>query len=717
MAHAGVTGVKTALAWRNWSVSWRLIAVAVIAIVLDMVLGGLRMAAAADSVAGFDRVTQLASLGQQVTGLAQALENERDQTAGFIAAGRPPPQSAAIQQAYLATDAQAGKVRALAAGIGTAFPADTRANVTDVLDRISDLRGLRDAALHTDLPSLPVIIDYSQSVGDLFALNDEIAQGSADSALADSVRALGSLSRMQEQASQQRALLFAALTERRFEPGALQDLISAQSAQASDLAAFLTSATLGEQQDFDNTVTGPLLDQARLMEQHVIALGSPTTAGIGINASLAPLRWYSAISATIGAMHAVEARLAASIVTSSRALRQGPERSALLTGVLTATVLILVLIATLVVSRSLVLPLRRLKAGALEIATVGLPARIQQISEAPDPDARLDVAPISVHSTDEIGQVARAFDLVHEQAVRLAGNEAIVRRNVSAMFVSLSRRSQSMVERLTQVMESARQEETDPGRLSELSAMNRLVTRMRRNSENLMVMAGYETVRMWSGPVSLTNVVQAAVSEIERPGRVALNIQQGIAIAGLAATDIAHVLAELAENASNYSPRDTQVLMAGYELPNGGVVVDITDNGIGVSPARLAEMNARLDNPPAADVAVSRHMGLFVVAHLSARHGIRVRLTPAQPHGLTALVWLPAAVARRDFSVPEGGPEPELANGDLRVGGYMHVSGPPLSAGLGAAEQSMAEAARARLSAFQRGSRRAEKGSDESAQS
>jgi HAMP domain-containing protein len=706
VAHAGVTGIKAGLAWRNWSVSWRLTAVAVIAIVLDMGLGGLRLAAAADSVAGFDRVTQLASLGQQVTVLAQALDDERDQTAGFIAAGRPPAKDAAIQQAYMATDVQAGRVRALAASIGTAFPAGTRAKVTDMLDRITDLSGLRVAALRTQLPSLPVIIDYSESVGDLLALNDEIAQGSADSALAGAVQTLGSLSRMQDQASQQRALLFAALTERRFEPGALQDLVSAQSAQASDLAAFLTSATLGEQQDFDNTATGPLLDQARLLEQHVIALGSPATAGIGVNASLAPQRWYSEMSATIGAMRAVEARLTASIVASSRALRQGPERSALVTGVLTATVLILVLIATLVVSRSLVLPLRRLKAGALEIATVGLPARIQQIGEAPDPDVLPDLAPISVHSTDEIGQVARAFDLVHEQAVRLAGNEAILRRNVSAMFVSLSRRSQSTVERLTEITESARQAEKDPGRLSELFAMNRLLTRMRRNSENLMVMAGYETVRRWSGPVSLTNVVQAAVSELERPGRVALNIQEGIAVAGVAATDIVHVLTELAENASSYSPRDAQVRMSGYELPNGGVVVDITDGGVGVSPARLAEMNARLDNPPAADVAVSRHMGLFVVSHLAARHGIRMRLTPAEPQGLTALVWLPTAIARRDFSVPERGPEPERANGDLRVGGYLHVTGPP-SGGFGAPEQSMAEAARARLSAFQRGSRRA----------
>jgi hypothetical protein len=173
--------VPAALAWRNWPVSWRLTAVVVVAVVLDGVLGGLRLAAAAGSTAQFGRVAQLAVLGQQVTGLAHALEDERDQTAGFIASGRPAAGMAAVQQDYAATDARARQVRSAAAGIGVAFPVSTRAKVTTVLNRIGDLGGLRDAALHTQLPSLPVITDYSESVTDLFSLNDEIAQSSAGS--------------------------------------------------------------------------------------------------------------------------------------------------------------------------------------------------------------------------------------------------------------------------------------------------------------------------------------------------------------------------------------------------------------------------------------------------------------------------------------------------------------------------------------------------------
>jgi signal transduction histidine kinase len=674
-AHAAARAgrpVSSALAWRNWPISWRLTAVVVVAVVLDGVLGGLRLAAAASSTAQFGRVAQLAVLGQQVTGLAHAMEDERDQTAGFIAAGRPGAGAAAVQQDYAVTDGRAREVRSAAAGIGAAFPAGTRAKVTAVLNRIGDLGGLRDAALHTQLPSLPVIADYSESITDLFSLNDEIAQSSADSTLETDVRTLGSLSRMTEDTSIQRALLYAAFAEHQFEPGALADLITAQAAQASDLASFQASASLAEQQAFDNTVTGAGVSSALLMEQHAIQAGSPQTAGLGISGAAAPQQWYAAMSDTISGMRQVEGKVSGSVVAQSRALRQGPVRSALLTGTLTGAILLFLLLATLVVARSLVLPLRRLRAGALDIATSSLPARVRELGEARDPSANLGVEPIAVHSTDEIGQVARAFDLVHSEAVRLAGNEAMLRHSVSAMFVSLARRSQSLIERLAQMMQSAGQRERDPDQRSEFSAMEHLVIRMRRNSENLLVLAGFEAVRRWSGSVSLEELVQAARSEIEQHGRVDLDIASGILVGGQAATDLVHLLAELLENGAKFSPRDTRVQVTGYEVASGGVLVEIRDSGVGVAADRLDEMNRRLDDPPEADVSVSRHMGLFAVSHLAARHRVRVRLRAASPGGLTALVWLPDTITDRE-AAPEQAPTPP--GNILRVGGYYLPAG------------------------------------------
>ena len=216
------------------------------------------------------------------------------------------------------------------------------------------------------------------------------------------------------------------------------------------------------------------------------------------------------------------------------------------------------------------------------------------------------------------------------------------------MFVNLSRRSQSLIERLVRMIDSLEQNEGDPERLSNLFAMDHLVTRMRRNSENLLLLAGHETARKWSDPVSLADVARASVSEIEQYSRVTLKIQPGIAVTGQAVSDVVHLLAEVIENATIFSAKDTPVHVAAQELTSGGVLIEVSDNGVGIPEARLAEMNWRLDNPPVMDVSVSRHMGLFAVARLAERHGVRVRLRPRSPHGLTALVWLPDSVTERE---------------------------------------------------------------------
>jgi hypothetical protein len=254
------------------------------------------------------------------------------------------------------------------------------------------------------------------------------------------------------------------------------------------------------------------------------------------------------------------------------------------------------------------------------------------------------VAPIEVDSTDEIGEVARAFDQVHREAVRLASNEAALRGNVNAMFVNLSRRSQSLVERQIRLIDDLEQGEQDSERLANLFQMDHLATRMRRNSENLLVLAGHEVSRRWTQSVGLVDVLRAAVSEIEQYERVTLNVQPGIAVRGQAVNDVVHLLSELVENATSFSAAETPVTVAGHLLNSGGVLLDITDQGVGMGAEEMAHANWRLDNPPVVDVAVSRRMGLFVVARLAARHGIRVRLRPASMGGLTALVWLPDEV-------------------------------------------------------------------------
>src|SRR6185312_9281683 len=243
-------------------------------------------------------------------------------------------------------------------------------------------------------------------------------------------------------------------------------------------------------------------------------------------------------------------------------LQQSAQQSALTYLVITVAVLLIVLLAALLVARSLVLPLRRLRAGALDIASVQLPERVRLLAEGPDSAASMDVAPINVTSQDEIGQVARAFDQVHSEAVRLAGEQALLRSSFNAMFVNLSRRSQTLIERLARMIDNLEQNEDDPDRLGSLFSMDHLVTRMRRNSENLLLLAGHENPRKWSDAVPLS--------------------------------DVAHLLAELIENATIFSPKDTQVHVRMQELTSGGVLIEVIDRGIGVSDERLNDMNWRL---------------------------------------------------------------------------------------------------------------------------
>ncbi len=369
------------------------------------------------------------------------------------------------------------------------------------------------------------------------------------------------------------------------------------------------------------------------------SLGNPNSPGFKA--------WDTGMADKLAAMQSTETLLNDNITNRVGQLHSGAQQAALLAAGITLLVLLLVLFAALIVARSLVRPLRRLRAGALDIASVQLPERVRMLSESPESTTSMEVAPIDVVSEDEIGQVARAFDQVHSEAVRLAGEQALLRSSFNAMFVNLSRRSQSLIERLARTIDTLEQSEDDPDRLGSLFAMDHMVTRMRRNSENLLLLAGHENPRKWSEAIPLADVARAATSEIEQYNRVTLNIPPGIAVIGPAVSDVVHLIAELVENATIFSPKDTQVTLTMQELTSGGVLIEILDKGIGVSEARLTDMNFRLDNPPTIDVSVSRHMGLFAVARLAERHRVRVRLRPAAPQGLSALVWLPDSVIER----------------------------------------------------------------------
>jgi signal transduction histidine kinase len=451
-------------------------------------------------------------------------------------------------------------------------------------------------------------------------------------------------------------------------------LQQAHQQEVADLANFYASADLAEQENYINTVTGSPVDTAAQQESLAEALLTgplPHRLTPAQGRTLAAANVDDDWSFTIGKVRQVADELAGNISTLANTSRTNASTDLLVTSLVTLLLLLLVLLISILVARSLTRPLRKLRADALDVAGHRLPEMVRRLSQSEGADQSVDIEPIGVTSTDEIGEVARAFDQVHREAVRLAADEAMLRGNLNAMFVNLSRRSQSLIERQLSLIDSLEQSEQDPGRLSSLFRLDHLATRMRRNSENLLVLAGHEVTRRWSQPVPLVDVLRAAISEIEQYERVVLNVQPGIVVVGQAVNDVVHLIAEIVENATTFSPEDTQVYVSGQPLSSGGVLLDITDTGVGISDQEMSHANWRLDNPPVVDVAVSRRMGLFVVGRLAARHGVRVRLRHAQVGGLTALIWLPDTVAAPEVAPPLGrlrrfeaddfGPAPSLS--------------------------------------------------------
>jgi signal transduction histidine kinase len=393
----------------------------------------------------------------------------------------------------------------------------------------------------------------------------------------------------------------------------------------------------------------------------------------------------------------------ARVHSPSGSTRDGAIFSALALGVVMLAVLVLASWLTIVTARSVLQPLYRLRVRALDAAAGRRPDAAHGVSENDGENAPSDPESVDADST-EIGDVARAVNQMGGELLRMAANEAALRGKLDAMFVNMSNRSQSLVERQIRIIESLEHSEQDRERLAYLARMNRIASRMHRNSQNLLVLAGHELSIGWNQPMALVKVIRAAVSEIEEYERISLHAQPDIAVSGPVVNDAVHLFAELAENATSFSAVDMPVEISGH-LMNSGVVIDISDRGVGMSAKELAYANWRLENPQTADIDVPRWIGLFVVARLAARHGIKVRLQQAEFGGLTALVWLPNEVI-----VHHGATAPSRLSSSGGAGPRRGAHEAPGDLGHGMAERSAATARSAELTSPREDARGAQLG-------
>ena len=322
--------------------------------------------------------------------------------------------------------------------------------------------------------------------------------------------------------------------------------------------------------------------------------------------------------------------------------------------------------------RRLRVELSSLYESARQMAHERLPRVVERLGRGEDVDVQAESPPLKAGRITEIADVAQAFSTVQRTAVEAAVGQASLRKGVNQVFVNLSLRNQSLLHRQLGMLDAMERATSDPAVLADLFRLDHLTTRMRRHAEGLLILAGTTPGRGWRDPVPVVDVLQAAIAEVEDYVRVDVITESADAVAGIAVNDVIHLIAELVENATAFSPPNTRVVVSGGIVAHG-FAVEIEDRGLGMAPDAMAAVNEHLASPPEFDLTNSERLGLFVAGQLAARHGIRVSLRPSPFGGTSAIVLLP-----RQIIVPENEADAWFGPGSTRklpaaaVNGWAH---------------------------------------------
>ncbi|MFI6489929.1 nitrate- and nitrite sensing domain-containing protein [Streptomyces sp. NPDC050564] len=652
-----------------------IVAVAVVAAAIAGA-GAPTVLAASGQLNDSQNLVTLAQRTQQALTLAHSLADERDEVTSYIAAGRPKAK-APSEQRGARVDRQVEELRA---------DEDAPAPLLKDLDSIASLRR---AALTGKSSALEAHQAYSGAISELHALAEDLADQLPPRA-GSGAHALAELDSAVQQSAAARGLLLAALSIPRTTQTTInpvtglptttsvssaadtkqRDALSAAAQQArlrSDaaLADFRETAPKAATSSYDSTVTGPDVGSA---DKYLASLtDQPTLSDAELDTSTK--RLDAALSARVELMRGAEASLNDHRTKDLERLRDDDVTALEIRIALIGTLLLVAVGVSMAMARSLTRPLAVLRLGSARLAA--------------DPGAQEPVK--FTGRNDEFAQVVRSVNALHAHAAALherlatlegdrkhligqrqlmaderdrlraeladaAAHLEQVRGTIHGTFVNLALRTLGLVERQLGVIEGLEEREQDPDRLATLFKLDHFATVMRRHSENLLVLAGAEHVQHHAGPVPLVDVVRAAVSEIERYERVRIAALPPHAhLAGFAADDISHLVAELLENASSFSPPDLAVEVSGWLLESGEVMLSVQDEGIGMTAERMSQLNSRLsdfDPEDAYDLegGDGLGLGLYVVARLAHRHGVRVQLREQKQGGVAAVVVLPKAM-------------------------------------------------------------------------
>ncbi|MGF1339376.1 nitrate- and nitrite sensing domain-containing protein [Streptomyces flavovirens] len=687
-------GSTSRMSPRNWRVPTRLNAILLIPALVGLVMGGFQVKGSVDTWNEAQDAEKTAQIVRAASVYGQALLNERDLTAQPLLSGDR--SAGAVEEARSATDEAATAFDAAVRNMPDKQGLDRRLKLFKAEEPL--LPTLRKSAYTAAMDPVKTEEGYTKVQHSLMELSNELGLGTGN--ITSYGRTVYALELAKAAESLQRSIGTHLLVRPSKKDGAFKDQVTAFSSynylEQIALGEFTSGGTDADAARLKEVMTAKAAEGAEQLKEaraSAEAAGEPFVMPPSVDGSvfdgmaqqigqgqdpeqlkakgITPETWMAAATAKFDGYTTVENELVDKAVTEAADISADARNDA----IINASIVIVALLAAFVIAglmaRQMSRSMRRLRTAAFGIAEQRLPSLVDQLSRTEPGRVDTRVQPIPINTQDEIGEVARAFDQVHREAVRLAAEQAMLRGNVNAIFTNLSRRNQSLIEGQLTLITDLENNEADPDQLETLFKLDHLATRMRRNGENLLVLAGEEPGRRWNQPVPLVDVLRAASSEVESYERIELTGVPESEIHGQAVTDLVHLLAELLENATTFSSPQTKVRVTATRLPDGRVMVEIHDKGIGLTAEDFADINHKLANPPTVDAAVSQRMGLFVVGRLADRHGIRVQLRPSgEQAGTTSLVMLPDAIthggggetaSENDFTVSSIIPEQQQA--------------------------------------------------------
>jgi hypothetical protein len=627
---------------RDARIRSKLSLILVVPVVAIVSLAGLRLFDSGQRAIEAGMVESLTSLSADISALGHELHRERMEAAGYLVERSRQPTD--YNQQAKRTDDTAERYTRKRQEIGS-VPDRVQESLRRLDAHLATLDGTRREVLARNTSVAQVVLRYGVIISDLVAYREELGPVAGNNALADQLRAIGSFSKAKAQAAEEQAITYAALaSERKLDAEEYSSFLATLTGQQESLVAFSLAATPELRLLVEGTVTGDSVD---LADRVAIDL----TRSVGEVPAFTPDQVSNAFGSVTNLMRWTEEELDRQTLEAATAQRTAVQRQVIIESVVVLLTLALAVAFALLLARSMARSLGRLREGALTVAHQDLPAAVARLRDvqalgetSPDEIARQVRDPIALANRDEIGQVGQAFNVVHREAVRVAAEQAVLRMSVSAMFLNLARRSQTLVDRMIGELDQIERGEEDPKRLARLFQLDHLATRMRRNDENLLVLAGADSSPPRRDDALLVDALRAAQSEVELYDRIEFGtVDTDVSIAAHAVNDTVRLLAELLDNATRFSPPNT-VVVADARRIGDYVLVQIEDHGLGLTDEQMLGLNTRLAAPSDVDVAAFRMMGLAVVARLASRYGIRVELRRNAEGGTVANIALPAGM-------------------------------------------------------------------------